>query len=116
MSSNVVLFAWNRSVPGREAISGQHFQEFLEYLGVQKRNAVIESFDTVFLDPYGGTLNGFFLLRGDPAKLQQLIASPEWIRHQIRGLLHLEGAATLRGATGAAVGERMALWLQEIPK
>lgn len=116
MNSNVIVFAWNRSVAGREAMSGQHFREFTEYLEAQQKQGVIQSFDTVFLEPHGGTLNGFFMLRGEPEKLGKLVGTEEWIRHQVRGILHLEGCAVLRGVSGAAVGQRMALWMQESPK
>ena len=54
MASNVVMFGWNRPVPGREKISGQHFGEFVNYLGALERNGVIQSFDTVFLDSLVG--------------------------------------------------------------
>jgi hypothetical protein len=113
---NLVMFGWNRSLPGREPISGQHFQEFVEYLSVQKRNGAIESFEIVLLEPHGGNLNGFFLLFGEPAKLSELTASAEWSRHQLRGVLHLDGATTVRGFTGSAVPERMELWTREIPR
>lgn len=116
MGSNIVMFGWNRSLPGREAMSGKHFREFMEYLGVQQRNGVIDSFDTVLLEPNGGTLNGFILLRGAGPKLAELTASPEWVRHQVRGVLHLEGAMTVRGVTGSAVEERMKVWMEEMPK
>lgn len=116
MSPNVILFAWDRSAAGREAMSAQHFQSFMEYLGTQQRNGAIESFDPVLIEPHGGHLNGFFLIRGEPGKLTQMLGSDEWVRHQVRGLLHLEGAATLRGVSGAEVGRRMALWMQEAPK
>jgi hypothetical protein len=116
MGPNVVMFGWNRSLPGREAMSGQHFQEFLEFLAEQKKGGLVESYDTVFLEPHGGTLNGFFLIRGEPAKLSQLAGSPEWMRHQVRGILHLEGATSVRGFTGAAIAERMQMWMGEIPK
>jgi hypothetical protein len=116
MNANVIMFGWNRSLPGREAMSGQHFQEFLEYLAGQKKSGVVESYDAVFLEPHGGRLNGFFLIRGEPEKLSQLTGSPEWMRHQIRGILHLDGATAVRGFTGAAVGERMEIWMKEIPR
>jgi hypothetical protein len=116
MTPNVVMFGWNRSVPGREMTSAQHFQEFQEYLGVQKKSGLIESFEIVFLEPHGSTLNGFCLIRGEPAKLSQLIGSPEWAQHQVRAILHLDGATSIRGFTGAAVGERMEQWIKAIPK
>ena len=116
MASHVVMFGWNRSLPGREMISAQHFREFSEYLGVQTKKGFIESVDTVFLDPYAGTLNGFFLLRGEPAKLNELLGSEEWAQHQVRALLHLDGTCIVRGYTGAAIGERMEQWMKAIPK
>lgn len=116
MNANVILFAWNRSLPGRETMSSQHFQEFSEYLGLQQRAGAVQSFDVVILEPHGGTVNGFFLIRGEPAKLAELTGSEEWMRHQVRGLLHLDGAATLRGFSGAPVAERMAAWNEQVAK
>jgi hypothetical protein len=116
MGPNVIMFGWNRAVPGREAMSAQHFQEFVEYLSVQKKEGLIESFDTIFLEPHGGTTNGQFLLHGEPAKLNELTASPEWTRHQVRALLHLDGSSCVRGFTGALVPERMEQWMKEIPR
>ena len=40
MASNVILFGWNRSIPGREKVSAQHFGEFVQYLGgLQQKGA-----------------------------------------------------------------------------
>lgn len=116
MRPNLLIFGWNRSVPGRELVSAQHFQEFVEYLGAQKRSGQIESFDAVLLEPHGGDLNGLFLIRAEPAKLTQLTESPEWTRHQTRAILHLEGAGSVRGITGDAVNEQMKEWASAIPK
>jgi hypothetical protein len=33
MSSNALFFGWNRSVPGCEKISAEHFGSFVQYLG-----------------------------------------------------------------------------------
>jgi len=68
MASNVMLFGWNRSIPGREKTSAQHFEEFVKYLGGLQQKGAIQGFDTVFLDTHGGDLNGFFLIKGDSAK------------------------------------------------
>jgi len=115
MASNVVMFGWNRPVPGREKISGQHFGEFVNYLGALERNGAIQSFDTVFLDSHGGDLNGFFLIKGETAKLDTLLSSTEWITHTTRASLHLAGFGVIRGVTGNAVMDRMALWSSLIP-
>lgn len=113
---NVVLFAWNRSLPGREPLSAQHFQDFVAYLQALKVQGGIESFDPVLLEPHGAGVHGFFIVRGASEKLQTLTASPEWVEHQVRAMMHLEGPAVMRGVTGSAVAERMALWVRCVPK
>jgi len=115
MSSNVMLFGWNRPIPGREKISAQHFAEFVQYLGGLQQNGAIQSFEIVFLDTHGGDLNGFFLIKGESAKLDTLVATTEWITHITRAALHLDGSGVVRGVTGDAVMERMQLWTSVIP-
>jgi hypothetical protein len=115
MATNMVLFAWNRSLPGREKISAAHFQDFVQYLGGLKSKAAIQSFDIVFLNNHGGDLNGFFLIRAEPSKLDALMATQDWESHMQRASLHLEGSGAVRGVTGDAVMERMKLWTSLIP-
>lgn len=115
MSTNVVFFAWNRSIPGRERISAEHFQQFVQYLGGLKQAGAIQSFDTVFLDTHGGDLNGFFLIRGESARLDALMADDAWVTHMTRAALHLQGSGHVRGVTGDAVATRMELWTKTIP-
>lgn len=116
MKTNCVVFGWNRAVPGRESTTGQLFQSFVEYLGAQQRAGSIQSFDIVFVEPHGGSLNGFFLIRGEPEKLDALTATEEWTRQQTKAIVNLDGIALLRGVTGPAVNERMRMWMEEIPR
>lgn len=114
MASNIIFFAWNRAIPGREKTSAAHFQEFVEYLGQQQQQGTISSFTPVLLDPHGGDMNGFFLIQGDDAGLNSLVASDAWIKHITRGGLHLDGSGVTRGATGASLMERMTMWTELI--
>jgi hypothetical protein len=115
MGANVVFFAWNRSIPGRERLSAEHFQEFVQYLQSLQQKGTIQSFDTVFLNAHGGDMNGFFLIRGETAKLDALVSGPEWETHMTRAALHLQGSGAVRGVTGDLVMERMNLWTKNIP-
>jgi hypothetical protein len=110
MNSNVIFFAWDHSIPGREQTSAEHFQEFLQYLGGLQQAGTIQSWDTVFLNSHGGDLNGFFLIRGEPDNLAHLMMTEEWMTHMTRASLHLEGSGAVMGATGDAVMQRMQLW------
>jgi len=115
MDRNTIIFAWNRSIPGREQVSGQHFEEFVAYLDAQSQNGAIQGYDVVFLDNHGGDLNGFFLIRGDSVSLDALMASADWTVHMTRAALHLEGSGAVRGVSGDQVMKRMELWSQHIP-
>lgn len=115
MSSNVIFFGWNRPVPGREKSSAQHFQEFVQYAAELQQAGTIQSFQPVLLTIHGGDLNGFFLIQGEPAKLDALVSTAEWLTHVTRAGLHLEGAGIVRGATGELLMEQMSLWTQLIP-
>jgi len=115
MASNAVFFGWNRPLPGRERMSAEHFGAFVQYLGGLQQKGSIQSFDTVFLDAHGGDMNGFFLIRGETQKLDALVASAEWVAHQVRAGMHLQGHGVVRGVTGQMVMERMELWTKTIP-
>jgi hypothetical protein len=115
MSSNAIFFGWNRSIPGRERLSAQHFQEFVAYLGGLQQQGTIQSFDVVFLNAHGGDMNGFFLIRGESGKLSELVGSAGWLTHMARAILHLEGAGAVPGVIGEAATERMKLWTSLIP-
>jgi hypothetical protein len=115
MSSNAIFFGWNRSLPGRERVSAEHFGDFVAYLGGLHKSGSIQSYDIVFLNPHGGDMNGFFLIRGDSAKLDALMASDDWVRHMTRASLHLESSGAVRGVTGDLVMKRMDLWTGLIP-
>jgi hypothetical protein len=112
MSTDAIFMGWNRSVPGREATSAEHFQEFLGYLGGLQQAGKIASFEPVLLNPHGGDLNGFVLIRGDSAQIDALSASEEWQIHITRGGFHLEGLGIVRGVTGEGVMAWMARWSQ----
>jgi hypothetical protein len=115
MSREVIFMGWDRPATGRERLSGDLFQEVLEYLGRLQGAGKIDSFETVLLGPHGGDLNGFMLLRGDRDQLNALQASEEWQTYLTRGGIYLEGFGAVRGVTGEGVMEWMALWTEVMP-
>jgi hypothetical protein len=115
MSSHVIFFGWNRSIPGREQTSALHFDEFVQYLSEMQQSGMIHSFEPVFLTVHGGDLNGFFLIRGESSQLNALQESEAWIAHMTRAGLHLEGAGAVRGVSGDMVMDWMEIWMKNIP-
>ena len=115
MSSNALFFGWNRSIPGREKISAEHFSSFVQYLGALQQKGTIQSFDTVLLNAHGGDLNGFFLIRGESSQLDAVMSSAEWVAHITRALIHLDRPGAIRGVTGELIRQRMDTWTSMLP-
>jgi hypothetical protein len=116
MSKGVIFFGWNRSVPGREQISLQHFQEFTQYAGGLQASGAIDSFEPVLLTNHGGDLNGFFLIRGSMEQLSALRATEEWQMHVSRGGYHLDGMGVVEGVTGEGVMDWMGMFASVLEK
>ncbi len=71
---------------GRETQSARVFGEAMEYFARLQQQGDIESFEAALLEAHGGDLNGFMLLRGDPAKLAMVRGSEEWGRLVARAI------------------------------
>lgn len=113
--TNTLMYAWKRTLPGREKLSAAHFEDFFNYLAGLQKDGQIASFEPILLEPNGSSLNGFFLIRGDEAKLHEVTASEQWWDHLIRSMMHLDTPALLRGMSGSLVEERMKAWASKIP-
>ena len=115
MRTNIVFYGWKRSLPGRETLSASHFEEYTRYLDGLQKDGIIESYEPVFLDPNGSGINGFVLIKVDPAKAGQLLDRPEFTEHITRSMMHLEDPVLSYGVSGALLKDRMAQWKASIP-
>jgi hypothetical protein len=90
-------------VRGRESQAVEVFNETLAYYGRLQEEGEIESFEPVFLEPHGGDLNGFILIRGNAEKLASLRVSEEFTQLSLRAGLIVNGF----GVVGADLAERL---------
>jgi len=90
-------------VRGRERQAVKVSNEAMEYYGRLQQQGEIESFESVFLEPHGGDIGGFTLVRGDRDKLASIRTSDEFARLSTRAQLIVEGF----GVVGANLGERI---------
>jgi hypothetical protein len=103
MADSGLFIGFGAPVRGRERQAIKVFNEAFEYYARLQQEGEIESFEPVLLEPYGGELNGFFLLRGDQDKLARIRSSEEFERLTVRGQLIIENL----GFVGAALGGRL---------
>ncbi len=104
MADAGLFVGWGEVVRGREADAIELFNETLAYYGRLQEEGTIEGFEPVFLEPHGGDLGGFILIRGDAEKLASLRVNEEFMQFSIRATLHVNGF----GVVGADLAERLA--------
>jgi hypothetical protein len=103
MADAGLFIGWGAVARGREKEATDLFNEILEYYGRLQEDGEIESFEPVFLEPHGGDLGGFVLIRGDAEKLAALRVSDEFTQFSIRAALHVDSF----GVVGADLGDRL---------
>ena len=103
MAQGALFVGWGEVVRGRENISLQVFNEFIEYLTDLQQRGEIDGFEPVALEPHGGDLQGFALIRGDRERLNQLRYSAGFIRMVNRGGTVVDSF----GVVTAFVGEEL---------
>jgi len=108
MGSNVIFFGWDRPPRETSQAAQELFGEFMQYLGGLQQAGTIQSFEPVFLNPHGGDLNGFCLIRGDSDKLDEVINSEAWEDLVTRADYNLNGIGVVRGAAGELLTARLA--------
>ena len=74
----------------------------------------IESFEPVFLEPHGGDLAGFVLIRGDADRLHSVRMSDEWMKHATRGGLMTENFGVVSASIGERIERQMAVYMEQI--
>ncbi len=104
MATGALFIGWGPNVQGRERQGLQVFNEGLQYYAGLQQRGEIESFEPVLLEPHGGDLYGFILIRGDQEKLARLRTDPDFQRLNTRAGLVVRNF----GVVGAYVGEEQA--------
>jgi hypothetical protein len=72
MKKGALFVGWGAIIPGREKSASRVLGEAMEYLQRLKEEGVIDSIDVVLLEPHGGELEGFVLIRGEHDCLAKL--------------------------------------------
>jgi len=103
MATGALVVGWGSVVRGREQKALQVFNEAIEYYTRLQQQGMIESFEPVALEPHGGDLQGFLLVRGDREKLNALRSSEEFLRLNNRNVQVVDNF----GVVTAFIGEEL---------
>jgi hypothetical protein len=101
MAKGALFIGWGAAARGREQTALSLFQEAVQYYTRLQQQGDIDSFEAVSLEPHGGDLYGFLLIKGDAEKIGRMRMSPEFVTLTTRATLVLDNF----GVAGAQFGE-----------
>ncbi len=114
MADSALFIGWHQPSRGRERAAVDVFGEAVAYYTGLQESGEIESFEVVFLEPHGGDLGGFFLLRGEAGKLGEVRTSDGFNRVSTRAGLVVDGFGVVGGSVGAAIDAQMATYQEAV--
>ncbi len=103
MADAALFIGWGETKGGREREAIGLFKESLAYMTRLVAEGRVASIEPFFLEPHGGELEGFWILRGDLDKLAQLRVDDEFQRFAVRA----QAVVSSFGVVGATTGERL---------
>jgi hypothetical protein len=109
-----VFIGFGFPATGREEGAIKVFQELLSLLGSQQQQGKIENFEPVFLQPHGGELDGFVLVRGQRDKLDAMVASPDFQKNMIRAQAISGHVGVVNAVLGGELQNQMSSFLSDI--
>jgi len=102
----------NATAAGRERRSVELFGESLKYLTGLLAEGRIASVEPFFLEPHGGDLEGFFLVRGELAELNKIRGEDDFQRMAVRAQVIVQNFGVVGAITGERLNSHMA-WFAE---
>lgn len=104
MAQGALFIGWGpEAVRGREQKALEVFGEATQFYAQLQQRGEIESFEPVILEQHGGDLGGFFLIKGDQDKLNQMRYSDEFIRLINRASVIIDGIGVVTAFVGDEV-------------
>ena len=114
MADAALFIGWGEVVRGRERQAQRVFDESVAYWTRLQQQGEIESFEPVALEPHGGDLHGFCLLRGERDRLSRLRHSEEFRRLTARASLIVNDVGVVSAHLGQELGREFATYQEQV--
>ena len=110
MADSGLFVGWGAPVRGRETVGLGVFNEAIQYWSSHQEAGTIESFETVLLQPHGGDLAGFFLIRGTQEQIATARASEDFQRLHTRANMIVERLGIVTAILGDGLGDAIGMY------
>ena len=114
MADAGLFIGWGQVVRGREDRALEVFNETIELYGQMQSDGRIEGFDVTLLEPHGGELAGFVLLRGSEEQIDAVHHDEGFERVMQRADLIVDGLGIVPALVGEGIARGMAIYQEEI--
>lgn len=114
MAEAGLFIGWGQVVRTREQRALTIFNESLEYYARLEREGKVESWEVMLLEPHGGELAGFILLRGTVDQMNAVRAEEEFQRLTLRADLVVDGLGIVGALMGDGLAQSMGLYQAEL--
>jgi hypothetical protein len=112
MANSALFIGWGEVVRGREDHALEVFQETIEFWTQARDAGRVESFEPWLLEPHGGGLAGFMLVRGDRAAIDAIDADPEFQRMMARANAVVDDLGITRAFGDDALAQQLEFFQQ----
>jgi hypothetical protein len=115
MTDSALFIGWGATAAGRERKAVELFGESLRFLVGLVEQGRIASVEPFFLEPHGGDLEGFFLVRGDQDELNRIREDDGFQRLAVKAQVLVHNFGVVGAITGERLNSHMA-WFTEAAK
>ena len=114
MADSGLFIGFGEPARGRERQAIDVFNEAVGFWGELQQRGEIEGWEAIFLEPHGGDLNGFILIRGDAEKLAALRVSDEFTQYSIRAGMVVDRLGVVGADLAARLQKQMEFYTEQI--
>ena len=107
-----LFIGWGAVISGREKEALEGFGDAQAFWTQMQQDGRIESFDTVLLEPHGGDLAGFILVRGSREQIDAARLDEAFRRRVVRGGMVLERLGVVSATLGEGLEQAAGLYQQ----
>lgn len=113
MAKGALFVGWGEIITGREKVAPRVLGEAVEYLQHLQNEETIDSFEVVILEPHGGDLGGFVLVKGDKDLIARLRVDEDFTRVIVGVQLVHQKVGVVGAYTGVEMQNLFQLWDQQ---
>jgi hypothetical protein len=114
MADAGLFIGWGQVVRGREDRALDIFNETLEFYGQLQSDGRIEDFEVALLDPHGGELQGYVMLRGSEDQIDAVHRDEDFERLMTKASLLVDDLGLIRASIGEGLARAMAIYQEEL--